>query len=139
MSSRAVRDDIRASWSVRVPTIPYYDTLNTTPLTNGLPDVWATLLFSGEKGRITIGGSPACYREVGVIAVVLMTRSGKTDAAALAAAETITEAFRGYVGAGGRLQIAEVQPPDDSVNEVPPKTEFYKTIVELGYVLETYE
>jgi hypothetical protein len=138
MSSKSVRDDLRQAWVTLIGDVPYYDTINTTPGTNAKPDTWITMLFDGERERITLG-SPACYREIGTVGIVIMHRAGLGDSASGVLADRILNHFSGYSGAGGQMIIIGVQPPKDVINDSPLKSEFYKTLVELDYTYDTYQ
>lgn len=140
MSNPAVREAMREAWSVRVPTIPYYDTINVMPVAASLPSVWATMIFAEPtKSKISIGSEQSCYREVGVVGVVIMTRTGSGDTPSGDAYNLVNTAFRHFVGAGGYLQVITVQPPKDSLNDTPSKSEFNKTVIEIDYSFDSYE
>lgn len=139
MSSKTVRDDMETAWQNLLPDVPFFNTSNRTPNHVSLPPLWATMLYEAERQRITIGGEPACWREIGTVGVVIMSMAGEGDEASGILAARIMATFNSYVGVQGRMMITNVQPPKDIVNDIPPKSHFYKTLVEIDYTYETYE
>ena len=137
MSSPEVRQAVKDGWVTLFPDVFFADTNNTTPDPTMLPPMWVTMLFEGSRDGITLG-APACYRELGTIAVVIMTKAGTNDAQSGQLADRIFDEFVGFVGANGYLEIVNVQPPNDGANEVPQKSEYYKTIVEMDYRFDKF-
>ena len=93
---------------------PFVDTLNVRPAT--LPNTFSTLERDhAEVARITIG-TPAQFRESGVLQIVVHVRAGLGDGPAQMLAEQIRDAFHDY--AAGNLFVlavgsATVFEPDD--------------------------
>lgn len=124
MSSKVVRTWFREQIPLRVPSIPFFETINKEPPTQNLPSLWFTVEFTNpQEQRISLG-ERACWRETGQVGFVVLGRSGKGDDAVLDAAELIREAFRNSrpvltvaPGEPGYLVIDGVEPPDTDVSE----------------------
>lgn len=123
MSSRAVRQWFRAQIPLRVPTVPYRETINSMPDPRNLPDLWVTVEFANaSEQRLTLGDR-AIFREFGLVNIVVLGKSGKGDDPALQAAELFRTAFTNVkevlaVGAGtGDLKIDSPEPPNTDSTE----------------------
>lgn len=112
MSSKFVRDAFRDSWAGKVPGIPYFDTINTAPNKENMPDLWASAEFQSFNEEPVSMGQPSCRRETGVITVVLSIRSGEGDDAITQAAEMVRDAYRYWRIEG--LSVTQVDPPIDT-------------------------
>jgi hypothetical protein len=104
-------------------TIPYIDTVNSTPSPKNLPDLWVTLEFNvPSEERLSIGPN-ALFREFGVVNVVVLGLSGRGDDAVVQAAEVFKAGFQFRnatlsVGAeSGVLRIDTVDPPSTELSE----------------------
>ena len=109
MSSEYVRDQFRDSWATKVPSIPFYETVNDDPDHSVSAALWATAEFVAFNEVQVSLGSPSCRREEGTIIVVLAARSGVGDNTLLAAAETVRTAYRHW--AVTDLQVTQIDPP----------------------------
>lgn len=109
MSSKYVRDEFRASWPVRVPSIPLYETINTDPDHDTMPESWSTVEFVAYNEEPASLGTPSCRRETGIITVVLSTRSGTWDTILNDMAETVRNAYRHWEVSN--LRVTQVDPP----------------------------
>lgn len=123
MSSRAVRTWFRQQIVARVPTLPYFDTVNTVPDNKSLPDYWVTVEFdNASEQRLTLGGQ-AIFREFGQVTLVVLGLSGRGDDTLLQWAEAVRTAFQAVsasvpVGAGsGVLRVDAPDPPNTDVTE----------------------
>lgn len=123
MSSRAVRQWFRGFAPAAVPSIPYFDTVNSMPDPKNLPDVWFTLEFANaSEQRLTLG-SQAIFREFGIVNIVVLGLSGKGDAAPMAAADLFYAAFLNIrqqipvAATIGDLRIDAAEPPNTDATE----------------------
>lgn len=123
MSSRVVRQWFRAQVPLRVPSVPYRETINSSPDPRNLPDLWVTLEFANaSEQRLTLG-TRAIFREFGVVNIVVLGKSGKGDDTVLQAAELFRAAFSTVaetlaVGAGtGDFKIDTPEPPNTDQTE----------------------
>jgi hypothetical protein len=112
--------------------VPLVETINRDPNPNGLPTVWATVLFAMTTEERVSLGSPACWREVGEILVICICRSGEGDAPAVDAAEQVRAGFRDWSDATGALQIIDTAPPVDT-EFGDSRGRWYAVEVPLGY------
>lgn len=132
MSSRFVRASFRAAWPLRVPGVPLIETINHDPHPNGLPTVWATVLFAMTTEERVSLGAPACRREIGEILVICICRSGDGDAPAVDAAEAVRGAFLDWTDPTGVLAIVGAAPPADT-EYGDSRGRWYAVEVPLGY------
>lgn len=123
MSSRAVRQWFRAAVLAKVPTVPYYETVNRMPDPTALPDVWVTLEFANaSEQRLTLG-KRAIFREFGIVNIVVLGLSGKGDEAPMLVAEMFRTVFENIVaqvpvsGEMGELRIDAPEPPNTDATE----------------------
>ena len=132
MSSKAVRDAFRASWSTAVPDIDFYETVNDDPDHSTIPALWATAEFQSYNDEPITLGNPACYRETGIITVVLATTAGIGDDDLLVAAEKVRDAYRHW--RSGDIRVVQVDPP---LNEGFSDGNYYIMDVDISYVYDT--
>lgn len=120
MSSRAVRVWFRAQIVARVPTLPYYDTVNSTPNQRNLPTLWSTIEFSNAaEQRLTLGGR-AIFREFGQVTLIVLGESGRGDDLVVQQAEALRTAFTAataILAVGAESGVLRVDTPD------PPNTD----------------
>lgn len=109
MSSQYVRDEFRDSWTTKVPSIPFHETINDDPDHTTMEALWATAEFVAFNEVQVSLGSPSCRREEGTIIVVLFARSGVGDSTLNVAAETVRTAYRHW--AVTNLKVTQIDPP----------------------------
>jgi len=109
MSSKYVRDEFRSSWSIKVPSIPFHETVNDDPDHSNMPDLWATAEFVAFNETPVGLGNPSCRRESGTIIVVLSSKSGEGDSNLNDAAETVRTAYRHWEVTN--LRVTQIDPP----------------------------
>lgn len=135
MSSPHVRSTFTSAWPTKVPDIPFFGTINTSPtnLEVELP-IWATAIFDvTSRGHETMGKNPWIV-ENGSINIALMSYSGVGDDEVALAAEKVMRAFELWYP-DSSLWIQSVdgpRPPDlESVGDV------YRLLVVLNYTYQT--
>lgn len=112
---------------------PFRDTLNQRPST--IPDTFTSLeRDQSTVKRITIG-TPAMFREDGVLCVIVHTRAGLGDASAQTAAEEVRDAFHNYFV--GQLQILEVHSPRPETDDA--EGNFFRVRVPVQYQFDFFK
>lgn len=111
---------------------PFVDTLNTRPAS--LPETFSTLERDhAEVSRVTLG-TPAMFREVGVLQIVVHVRSGIGDSAAQVLAEEVRDAFHNY--ALGYLQVQEVA---SAVVFAPDDGNYFELKIPVTYLFDFFK
>jgi len=136
MSSKAIRDWFRSELVTRVPTVPYFDTVNTIPENKNLPDLWCTLEFNGATEQRISLGSRACFREFGEVQIIFVGRSGRKDDAVIDAAEQVRQQFFGINAhfSDGDLTLDAAGPPNTDATE---NGNWFLGSVSCAYVFDT--
>ena len=112
MSSLVVRQAFEDSWATIMPTVPLHDTINEEPDRSVLPDQWATVDYiPSDDPQISLG-EPACWRERGVILVVVFALPGQGDDAATTMADAVRDGYRYWKDSTGYIKIDQATPPE---------------------------
>ena len=132
MSSQYVREQFRTSWSTKVPSIPFHETINDDPDHTSMEALWATVEFIAFNESQVSLGSPSCRREEGTIVVVLSARSGVGDGTLNVAAETVRTAYRHW--AVTDLKVTQIDPPLSDGGSSDGM--FYSVTIDISYVYD---
>ncbi len=136
MSSPAVRDALRAAWSLLTPSIPYVETINTTPPeSETAAPVWATFMFEGQGRDLQTMGSRPWIEESGVAIAVIMAFAGVGDDVVAAAADDIVQGWTNWIDSTGNIWINSVDPPRAPDGEAVG--DLYRLTVGLNYRYQT--
>jgi len=140
MSSIVVRNWFRSQIVTRVPSYPYFDTINKTPNHENLPDLWLTMEFANSSEQRISLGSPACWREFGEVTIIVLGKSGKGDVPVLTAAEVVKTAFENVhlmipVGAGQGKLVFDADVPNTDATE---NGNWFLASVSCSYTFDTY-
>jgi len=112
MSSLAVRQAFETAWPTLLPGIPLQDTINEEPDRAVLPDQWATVDYiPSDDPQISLG-EPACWRESGVILVVVFALPGLGDDAAVTMADAVRDGFRYWKDPTNEIKIDQATAPE---------------------------
>ena len=110
MSSLQVRESFEAAWASALPGLPLYGTINEEPDRNNLPDNWATVDYLPSEDPQVSLGQQACWRESGIILVVVFVLPGLGDQQAVTLAEQVRDVFRGWKA--NNVRIDQADPPE---------------------------
>jgi hypothetical protein len=134
MSAAAVREAFRDKIAGLLASEGYafFESVNLASSTKDLPSRWYTLDFvPSDDARMSLG-SPALFRESGLVTVAVYSEHNVEDADAVAAAEIIRAQMCNWFDASGHIRVTEAQPPAD-LDGGDFRGAFYGITVDLRY------
>ena len=112
MSSLAVREAFEGAWTTLMPGLTLYATINEEPDRDALPDSWATVDYIPQDDPQISLGTQACWRESGVILVVVFALPGQGDTVSTALADQVANTFRSWKASLIDMSIYQASPPE---------------------------
>lgn len=112
MSSLIVRQDFEASWLVRMAGsgLTLYGTINEEPDRKDLPASWATVDYESDGDRRVSLGGQGCWRETGIMQVVIFGASGTGEDTVIGFADQVRNAYRDWKDPTINLAILQADP-----------------------------
>lgn len=140
MTSKAVRDDMKAQWPVRVGALSLIDDINLDPKDiTELPTEWARFGFAASSDEpVCLGAENARWRETGQINIRIFVKSGSGSGRALTLAEQVKSAWVNYVGLAGNFHIVNIAPPLD-LSDGESDGEWYSLQLAVAYFCDSFK
>ena len=134
MSAAVVREAFRAKINGLLAGEGYefFESVNLAHSTKDLPPRWYTLDFvPSDDTRLSLG-TPALFRENGLVTVAVFSQQNVEDSDAVAAAEIVRAQMCNWFDDSGHIRVTEAQPPTD-LDGGDFRGAFYGITVDLRY------
>jgi hypothetical protein len=111
MSSKVVRDAVRAALVAQFPSVQYVEVKGESIDNEDLQSLWMAVDFAAYgEDRISIG-SPSLWEETGVARVWVAALTGTGDSAAITHADAVLNYFRNWQDPVNKTRVLSVSPP----------------------------